>query len=349
MNKKVLGLIDATDHNEALIELTKYRCVAAVPFGARYRLIDFILSSMVSSGISNVAVFPNYNCRSLWNHLGSGKNWDLMRKRDGLFILSPDSMDMELEKMGSFHYFKNHLEYFENSSQKYVLIAKGNILANIDFNSLFDFHLESDADITQVVSQEGPIDMFFLSKALLVSILEDPELLQYGSFAYLLERNPNSYELATFFYDGFAHAIDSVLSYFHLNLELINLSFSEQLLTKRTIRTKEKDDPPTIYKKHAHVSRSLIANGCIIDGYVENSILFRGVNIQKEAVVKNCIIMPKGTIGQSTFIENVILDKKVQILDEVTMLGQENRPLIISKKQVIPFQGQENENTIYSI
>ena len=150
MKRKLLGVIDATTYHEDLEDLLTHRSLAALPFGGRYRIIDFVLSNMVNSGIRSVAIFPKLQYRSLMDHLGSGKNWDLNRKRDGLFFFPSPIIDNDGNKIGSFEHFAANLDFFYRSTQEYSIIANCYTVFNMDFRPILDSYIQADCDITEI-------------------------------------------------------------------------------------------------------------------------------------------------------------------------------------------------------
>ncbi|EKN62418.1 sugar phosphate nucleotidyltransferase [Schinkia azotoformans] len=338
MSNEMLGLIDATTSFGDLKELTMMRSSAAVPFGGRYRLIDFALSNMVNSGIQSVAIFPKYHYRSLMDHLGSGKDWDLNRKKDGLFFFPPPFNSQNDHLASVLHYIKYHKDYLYRSTQEYAVIAGSNTICNLDFNDVLNRHIETGADITEVCKNGEPLDMYILKKTLLLDILDahhdESRYSRYG-LCDVIEKFPQKLTCHSYEYDGYAVTINSITDYYRYSLELLQPEIMEHLFSpKRPIYTKVKDEPPTRYSKNAIVKNAQIANGCIIEGHIENSIIFRGVKVGKDAVIKNSIIMQKSQIGEGAVLEGVILDKDVTINDQVKMYGTAEAPVVIQKGSV---------------
>jgi glucose-1-phosphate adenylyltransferase len=330
MSKLMLGVIDATTYKKEMSDLTFNRSIAAVPFAGRYRLIDFVLSNMVNSGIESVAIFPKYQYRSLMDHLGSGKNWDLNRKRDGLFFFP--SPDLPIPQIGSFQHFQQHIDYFLRSTQKYALICNSYTVCNIDYEMILQRHIENKCDITQICHQGKSLDMFILETALLLELIAHQQQTGYQSLSDVVRDYTNPLTICDYEYSGYVAVIDSIESYFLHSLELLRPDIWKQLFLKsRPIYTKVKDEPPTRYMNGANVKNSMIANGCIIEGHVENSIIFRSVKIGKGTVIKNSIIMQKSQIGDQCQLNNVIIDKDVRISDGVHLFGTKEKPFVIRK------------------
>jgi glucose-1-phosphate adenylyltransferase len=335
MNKRLLGVIDATTYHEDLNELTNHRTLAAMPIGGRYRLIDFVLSNMVNSGIRSVAIFPKFRYRSLMDHLGSGKNWDLDRKRDGLFFFPSPSVDGGKHGIGSFNNFAANLDYFTRSSQEYALIANCNSVINMDFRPLLKWHINSGCDITEIVNDQGSLQMYLVKTSLLIELVEKRNENGYTCMRDVVRDINHSYRICHYHYSGYVSVIDSIDSYFKTSMNLLNSDTWEKLFLKDyPIFTKVKDEPPTRYLKGASVKNSMIANGCRIDGIVENSIISRGVIIGKGTVIKNSIIMQKSQIGENCVLDSVILDKDVKIESEKMLIGSPHSPYVIRKGSI---------------
>jgi glucose-1-phosphate adenylyltransferase len=335
MNKTMLGVIDATKYIDALHSLTINRCVAAIPFAGRYRLIDFVLSNMVNSGIESVAIFPKYQYRSLMDHLGSGKNWDLNRKRDGLFFFPSPDLNMPYDHIGSFEHFEQHIDYFLRSKQKYALICNSYTVCNIDYQMVLKRHIENECDITEVRHQGKSLEMFILETSLLLDLIINRNQTGYMSIIDVVRDHRHQLKICDYEYSGYVAVIDSIENYFAHSMELLNPMIWKQLFVKsRPIYTKVKDEPPTKYTSEAVVKNSMIANGCIIEGHVENSIIFRAVKVGKGTVIKNSIIMQKSQIGENSELDCVIIDKDVKVENDVTLCGTVQQPFVLRKGTV---------------
>lgn len=368
----IMGIVNNTKNESQLKELTANRYMAAVPFGGRYRMIDFVLSNMVNSGIHNVGILVQGKYRSLMDHLRSGKEWDLDRKRDGLFILPPAynncPLGMQKGDLGNFH---ANLEYLQKSRQKYVVISGANIVCNINYNHVLQAHQQNHADITMVYTEESQVDdfskstfihtadsgqvidleinpikqrsnkismeMYLLKRTLLIDIID--ECMAKGGYDFILDgiqKNLHRYKVYGYHHLGYVGRIHSVQRYYRHNMDLLNPSIWEEVFLKSgLIYTKVKDQAPVKYMEHAAVKNALVANGCVINGSVENSILFRGVRIHKDARLRNCIILQNCVIGEAAELENVILDKGVHVSGAKKLSGLNAYPMIIEKKSYI--------------
>ncbi|RIX54152.1 glucose-1-phosphate adenylyltransferase subunit GlgD [Paenibacillus nanensis] len=370
MKHNVLGVINLIHETDELEHLTQNRCLATVPFGARYRLIDFVLSSMVNSGISKVAVFAHTKYRSLMDHLGSGKHWDLQHRQGGLFILPPSSVDIQEMSRGDLYHFYQHRDYFQRSSWEYVVIARSHMVCNVDFDDVISRHQEQGADITivckrqdkqmpgkprkvkmeengritaiqdhygRLVSDVVSMEMYVMRKELLMELVEtslaqgQDHLVRHAIFSRLGQLNVYGY-----MYEGYLGVVNTLPSYYANSMSLLKPEVWKSLFYQPgPIYTKVKDEPPTRYASGSRVTNSLIANGCRIEGTVINSILFRGVHIEKGAIVKDSIIMQNGQVGESSFIYNSILDKDVQVENGRDIRGAGGTPFLVGKKKII--------------
>lgn len=370
--KDVMGIINLNEREDLLQGITRHRPVATVPFGGRYRIIDFVLSNMVNSGIRNIGILTQNKHRSLFDHLRSGKEWDLDRKRDGLFIFPPDNIQYPLEVYkGDLLYFYNNLNYINKSKQKYVLITGSNIICNIDYRPVFNFHKNMQADITliykevdsnindfynstmintidngRVIDMEvNPVNpksnklclnMYILEKSLLVDLIDTCVSRGHYDLVKGFIKNISMLNICAYPHNGYMARSNSLISYYKHNMDLLNPEIWQELFFKpERVYTKVKDESPAKYTKSSKVVNSLVANGCVIEGTVENSILFRGVKVRKGAYVKNCIIMQMSEIEQDVLVENIITDKEVVITAGKQLRGDKNFPVVIEKKIVV--------------
>ena len=370
--KDVMGIINDTVTEDSLKGITYHRSLAAIPTGGRYRLIDFVLSSMVNSGIRNIGVLTQDKYRSLMDHVKTGKEWDLVGKKDGLFILPPkyphNSMGMQ---NGDIHYFYNHIDYLLRSSQQYVVIAGNNLVCNINLKEAVEFHKKQEADITVVYSvinqnqenyrlttlqldqgnrvvdmavntmkqdsNKASMEIYIMKKTILLDLIDG--CAARGQCNLVMDgfiKNLDKYKIQGYEYKGYMAKIDSIQGYYRHNMDLLNRDVWSQLFFDNgLIYTKVKDEAPAKYLENCQVANTMVANGCIIEGTVENSILFRGVKVHKGAVIKNSIIMQKSEVMEGAFIENAILDKEVCITAGKKLKGEENYPIVIEKRAVI--------------
>lgn len=367
-----MGIINLNEGQDLLKELTKGRPLAAIPFGGRYRLVDFMLSNMVNSGMQNVGILVHDKYRALMDHLRSGKDWDLARKRDGLFILPPNQNPCSAGGCrGNIENFYNNLDYIESSRQEYMLIAGGHIVCNLNYRKVFKFHQDTGADITvlykeddleedvsqyaildcqpdgrivdigvisqKTTSRKVSMEMYIIKKNLLVELVKNCHTRGGWDFVKdILIKNVNKLKMFGFPYKGYIARIDSIKNYYRHNMELLKPEKWEELFFRSgLVYTKVKDEAPVKYKENARAFNTMVANGCIIEGRVENSILFRGVKVHKGAYIKDSIIMQKCEIAENAIIENVICDKNVCITKGKWLKGETNYPLVVEKGTII--------------
>ncbi|WP_274650413.1 glucose-1-phosphate adenylyltransferase subunit GlgD [Paenibacillus humicola] len=370
MNANVLGVINLIHESDELESLTASRCLATVPFGARYRLIDFALSSMVNSGITNVAVFAHTKYRSLMDHLGSGKDWDLHHRQSGLFVLPPVTGDISEVSRGDLFHFYQHRDYFTRSPFEYVVITRSHMVCNIDFGPAIAEHRASGADITVIckrqleppdgkarmveIGKDGRItaiqdhygrlrsdvvsmEMYVMRKDLLLELV-DTSLAQGQDHLvrHAIMSRIGRLDIRAYLFDGYLGVINTLAGYYRNSMELLRPDVWRSLFFEPgPIYTKVKDEPPARYAEGAMTSNSLIANGCVIEGTVVNSILFRGVQIGKGAVVRNSIVMQNGLVGEGSVLERAILDKDVTIEPGRELRGAVQSPFLAVKRKVI--------------
>lgn len=363
-----MGVILACNNEADLGELTRNRTVAAVPFAGRYRLIDFPLSGMVNSGIRTVGIATGHVYQSLLNHVGSGKPWDLARKREGLFVLPP-AQDVVLLGDCRVAVLAGIIRFLERSKEHYVVIADGNSVCNMRFDKIVEEHKAHNADITVVYQKvKSKVDgdvyadvdeqnivkdivyaqdrkkclnrmtgYYIFTKDLLINIIRNCVLHGKKHFVKdIIERNINRLKIYGYCFDGFMRAIKDIDSYFAVSMELFDFNKRKDIfISHDKIFTKSKDRIPTRYLKDACVSNSIIADGCVINGKVENSIIFRGVTVNKGAVIKNSIIMQDSIVSADANLGCCILDKNCVIREGKTLIGQTDFPLVVGKNRTI--------------
>lgn len=354
-----------------LRELVSKRSVGALPVGGRYRVIDFVLSNMVNSGIRNIGVIPRRNYHSMMDHLGSGKEWDLNRKNDGLFIIPPyDTEENTGSYRGMIDTLKGAGSYIRRTQQKYCLLSGTSTLYNQTYNDMYDYHISSGADITMLYSVEdgtnhrpdpyqdvrlktneegrvtemrfhGSTDgyekmgmgIYLIKKDLLLYLINDG--VSRGKINFIRDivmSNLGSLRVFGLEHKGYVGRLSSVASYYKLNMDFLNPLVQRELFGKiNHIYTKIKDEAPAKYQKGCAVKNSLLGSGCVIEGCVENSILFRGVTVARGATVRNSIIMQGSEIYSGASLTSVILDKMVTVRPNSVLAGSADYPIIIPK------------------
>ena len=365
----VLGIVFANMHDTTISDLTKRRTMGSVPFGARYRLIDFPLSNMVNSGITNVGVITKANYQSLLDHLGSGAEWDLSRKTGGLHLLPPYGHVNGGLYRGRLEALAGVEDYLAHGDTEYVVMTDSDVIINIDYKPIVDFHEKNGADITAVYAKntftkeqlktkvvlgvndaglvydvvirpetiEGEtnvsLNMYVMKRDFLLTIVKECASRNLYSFEVdILQHKLKDLKICGYKYNGYYEQVDSIKSYYSSNMALMDKKKRDLLFDRdNPIYTKVRDDAPAKYGLDARVTNSLVADGCIIEGIVENSVLFRGVKVGKGAIVKNCILMQDTVIGDKAEINYVITDKEVITGSYRTMNGTIDYPIYVAK------------------
>ena len=377
---QALGLVFSDIHEWDVGALTTNRTAAAIPFAGRYWLIDFVLSNMINSGIHKVGVITKSNYQSLMEHIGSGKDWDLSRKNGGIAILPPygEGVGPSIYR-GRFDALTRISNYIDNSPQEFVVMSDCDMICNINYKNVIDFHIKSGADITAVYN-EHYIDKESAAHSVLYNLSEDtsqpdriaevylsPWYVEGGTFKVsmntwvmrreyminmiqnavatgktrfdrdILLAEVNNIKIIGYEHKGYCAHINSINNYFIHNMEMLDNNKRNELFysTGRNIYTKVRDSEPARYGENANVRNSLIADGCIIDGTVENSVIFRGVKIGRNSVLKNCIVMQDGIIGGDCDLEWMIADKGVLITDGKRLIADKEYLMYITKNKRI--------------
>lgn len=365
----VLGIIYSNVYDDCLGDLTSVRTMGSVPFAGRYRLIDFVLSGMVNSGIGKVGISTKANYQSLMDHIGSGKAWDLSRKRGGLTLLPPFNLT------GSGGVYKNRLEalgsmlsYISDSGKDYIVLSDCNVVCNLDYEKIVDEHIKGGADITiaykrgiipklenmmsfdldgdnitnvtvgQASDTAGnySLNVIVISRVLLERLVHGAQGQGYDSFERdIIARNVKSLKIKGYKVDSYAKTIESLQSYYDISMGLLSGEYKQLFSSDLPVYTKVRDDMPAIYGVCAGAANSLVADGCIIKGTVENCILFRGVYVAEGAVVKNSIIMQDSYISAGAKVNCAILDKQVVIKPGRELSGAESYPIYIGKNIIV--------------
>ena len=377
---KAAGLIFSNIHDASIPELTKPRTMASIPFGGRYRLIDFALSNMVNSDITTVGLITHNNYQSLLDHIGTGKDWDLARRSGGIRILPPF---ITTGTRGGDKLYTTRLEaligvknFVENCSADHVIISDCNMICNIDFTESLNAHIANNADITIITKlvntnelkfpldkyirvveyndkneivdyvaydkQQGELhintNMMIVRREYLIDLIDEAEARGYDSFSRdIIIRNLGKHRFFAFEYDGYFNYIDSMQKYFFCNMKMLDSSKRKLVfhVKNRPIYTKVRNSAPTRYTESAKVTNSIIADGCVIEGVVENSILFRGVKVGKGTVIKNSILLQNTYAGDDVYLNCVVTDKDVTIKNGKMLSGHETLPFYIGKGTTI--------------
>ncbi|MCI8600351.1 MAG: glucose-1-phosphate adenylyltransferase subunit GlgD [Oscillospiraceae bacterium] len=371
MITKTMCILFSESYSAASNELAEGRTLATVPFGGRYRLIDFALSSLVKAQVANIGVVTKDNYGSLVDHLGSGRDWDLARRKGGLKILTPfvkpeNAISRNRSKIDA---LLSCRMYLEENNEEYVILADTNVVMNIDFRAMVEYHAEKGADITlvyqnindpayngmvvdcdrnsQVIdayysaseaseSKSALLKVFIFNKSLLLSLLDRAYTFGWTDFDRdFITKNIAKLNIFGYEHKGYAAVINTITDYYTASMELIgSADIRNELFNSDTpLLTRVKNSPPTIYGFGGKVHNSLIADGCVIDGEVNNCIIFRDVEIKKGAVLNNCIIIQGSVIEPGAQLNCVIADKNVVVEAEHTLSGYPTYPFVISKGQ----------------
>lgn len=360
-----MGILFAYAHEERVRTLTENRVMASIPFGGRYRLVDFILSNMVNSGINQVGIITEENYLSLMDHLGSGKAWDLSRKNEGLMLLPPFGTT-KTRQNGKVEALSSIKRFFKTSSQEYVLLGDCDVIANMDFTDVFDFHDQTNADITvlykrgtspdteknviftvdpkgsvrEVLIKRGSdaecnfsLGVYLMKKELLTELVDDCMSRNLYDFDRdILQRCLPDLSVSAYEFKDVMYQITAFDAYFSANMALFDPKVRDQLFNPlRPIYTKVRDDRSTKYGLDSVVSNSIVADGCEIDGEVENCVLFRGVKVKKGAKIKNCVIMQDGVVSENCKLDYVVADKNVVFTEDKTLMGYHTYPVFVMK------------------
>jgi len=367
VNLNAMGIVFSNMHDSAIPELTGHRTMASVPFASRYRLIDFVLSGMTLAGVQNVGVIVKKNYQSLLDHLGSGREWDLARKRGGLTIFPPsgESGYNYHGRIGALH---GILPYIEDAKEKYVILADCDVVCDLDYAALIEHHIESGADVTIAYTKEKMTPALAknnVSLALAPSgrvrelLINDPQTgkrnLSMGIMVLgreqlidivrtgaakgmvkfeqdVLAKSLETMKVYGFEYAGYRSRIADMSSYFEANMQLLYLENLNRLFPEaRPVYTKVRDEAPVRYGLDCKVKNCIVADGCIVEGEIENCVLFRGVHVGKGAVVKNCILMQNTKVASGVRMDYVITDKDVSISEGQYLGGTKNFQVFVKK------------------
>ena len=368
------GLIFANIHDQSIPELTRVRSMASVPFGCRYRLIDFTLSNLVNSGVNHIGLITHHNYQSLLDHIGTGKDWDLARRSGGIKLIPPNVAGYDSAAAAKTTHRLEALlgarDFIAHCSEDVFVLSDCDIICNIDLSKVIEAHAASKADITFVTKrvdaagmhlaeqvtiidadeqgnvtgvaqskpQEGLINLYtnimVVSRDYLTAVLANATAHGHRSFIKdVILPSLGTAAFRTYEYDGWYAYVGSLEGYFSSSMDMLTQEAREGLFAvkNRPVLTKVRNSAPTKYKEGADVKNSFIADGCVIEGTVENSILFRGVKIGRGTVVKNCILMQDTFTGDNVTLKCVITDKDVTIRDGRNLSGHETMPFFVGK------------------
>ena len=368
-NANALGVIFANSYDNLVPELVAERTMASIPFAGRYRMIDFVLSNMANAGVDNVSVIVRKNYHSLMDHLGAGREWDLTRKRGGLNIVPPFAERSIKLYSGRVDALASVLNWLRDQKERYVILSDSNIAMNFDFNKLIEAHVKSGADVTMVYNrgeipdgartdnyridngrgaellsndyrpgvQNLSMNLYIIERESLIQLVRDASVRGLVYFERdILARNLSLLNVQAYEFDGYVARISDMKSYFDENMRLLQAGNVDKLFNEgNPIYTKIRDDNPTRYLEGSKVKNSLLADGCVVEGTVENSVLFRGCQIKKGAVVRNCVLMQDTVVEENSSVEYVVTDKNVHITADKKLIGTDSFPVFVAKRHTV--------------
>ncbi|MCR5202084.1 MAG: glucose-1-phosphate adenylyltransferase subunit GlgD [Lachnospiraceae bacterium] len=366
---KAIGIVLAGGNSNRMRELSNKRAIAAMPIAGSFRGVDFVLSNMSNSHVQKVAVFTQYNAKSLNEHLNSSKWWDFGRKQGGLFLFTPTTTPQNSYwYRGTADAIAQNLDYLKNSHEPYVIIASGDGIYKLNYNKVLEYHISKKADITVVVSklderddpsrfgivnvdsddritefEEKPIGansqlvstgIYVIRRRLLIELIEKSmQEEKYDFVKDILIRYRSIKKIYAYKMDSYWSNISSVESYYRTNMDFLNPEIRDYFFRQYPdVYSKVYDLPPAKYNAGAEVKNSLVSSGCIINGKVENSILFKDVFVGKDCTIKNSIILNDVYIGDNTHIENCIVESRDTIRANMNYVGKEDDIKIVIEK-----------------
>ena len=376
-NADALGIIFPNSYDTLVPELVSERLMASIPFAGRYRMVDFILSSMVNCGIDNISIIVRKNYHSLMDHLGSGRPWDLVRKDGGLNIVPPYAEKTVKIFSGRVDALASVLDFLKDQKEEYVVMSDPNIAANFDFKAMLQAHIDSGADVTVVYAEDEipagmmkpdtvnkelyytldldgtrvkkiginsdqtgiqnlSMNIYVISRTLLIDLIKEAYVQGYAHFGRdVLSRQLDELNVQAYRFDGYKARISDMKSYFDENMKLLVDENLDGLFSGNPIYTKVRDDNPTRYINGAKVKNIMAADGCVIEGEVENCVLFKGVKIGKGAKVKNCGLMQDTVVEENASLEYIITDKNVTVTKGKELKGTDSFPVYVAKLEVV--------------
>ena len=376
---KVAGIVFSNLNENKNFCLTADRTLAALPFACRYRLVDFPLSNMVNAGISNISVITNYNYRSLLDHIGSGKDWDLARRRGGITLFSPFQSASPTQQVGV---YKTHLEALQSIRQtieamkeELIVMADCEYVFNPDLSAFLSRHRESGCDMTLLATKERPLstesanrlflkgdkrgrltgasiakgaprgypylftDAFIVNRPFLLALLKEAEKRGYSSLSRdVIVAGGAGYDIRIELYEGAVVSVGNFNDYFNESIRLTGDPLAREALfgnPRRPILTRIHNSSPVLYRGESCVGESMIADDCVIEGRVENSVLFRGVKVGRGSIVKNCVLFENTYVGEGCTLHCLVSDKSVMIGDGRHLSGHSTMPMYIPKDRKV--------------
>ncbi len=366
------GIIFSYEKRNDLRELGEIRAASSIPFGGRYRAVDFALSNLVNAGVTDVGIVLHGPYQSLLDHLGTGKDWDLSRKRGGLKVLP--LFDYK-KKWGGKSAFRGKMEalaavrsYLDTIRQEYVVLMEGDLVVNLPLADIYESHIRSGADITVVCGNDSfqtengtyfefapdgrvtdvlyhlhtprgyrGLEVYVLSTQLLKDLVDDcASHDQYSWRRDVLLARKEPLNLRSYVWSGFAAQIRSVQEYYDRSMQMLEPAIREDLFSPaRPIRAKGADKSSAYIGPDGRCLNSMVSDGCCIEGEVENSILFPGVVVEAGAKVRNCVLFKDTAVRRGAELAYIIADKDVEVLPDRTLMGHSSYPIVLAKGSVI--------------
>ncbi len=369
---KILGIVNIDDNTVNVSGLMDYRPLPAITFLGRYRLIDIVLSNMTNSGLSHIQVYIKNKPRSLIEHLGNGSHFNINSKKGKLHLLHGEERILSEVYNHDVTMFMQNMQFIEESRQEYVVVAPSYILYTLDYNDVLEYHKEKEADITIVYknietctadcigcdtltlddnktitefaknrgkfkNRNISLECYVMKRTLFIEIVKKAaKTSSLYSLKDILAECVDEYVIKGFSYQGQIAFVNTLDAYYEANMRLTDVKSSREFFRKDwPIHTKTNDSAPTLYTKNASVVGSSIANGCFIDGTVENSVIGRGVTIEKGAVVKNSVIAPGCYIGKDVNLDYAVVDKKAKIREVKDLVGTKQNLIYVKRRDCI--------------
>ena len=368
----LMGIIFANIYDSSLGELTNKRTMASLPYGGRYRQIDFTLSNMAACGIRHIGIISRYNYQSLMNHVGSGEEWDLELQEGGLEFLTPYASGRTSSYKGKLDVLNSAMDFLSFGDEEYVVLADPSLLYNMNLNKVVEAHIASGKDITVVtkagvangskrldmaltldgdkitdmaVDYEAPegylasMGLFVIAKDLLIKNVQEAvarNLYRFERDFVLRQYQAGNLSVNVYQYDGTVLFTESTEEYYKANLALIDPDIRQSLFRgAHPIYTKVRDQVPSYYGEECNLENCILADGCMLEGTTRNSVLFRHVNVGKGAVIEDSVIMNDTVVGENCYLKCVILDKDVVVSPGTQLVGTPSNPIILKRGETV--------------
>lgn len=366
------GIVNYEGTNVYVKGMQDYRPVSAFSFLGRYRLIDFPISNLSNSGVNHIKVFVKENPRSLIEHLGTGRHYNINSKRGKLHILPAKNMDENDFYSNDINSYMYNMQAVEQVNSPYVILVPSHMVYRQDFSSLLDTHVESGADITilyqnvdnakesfincdtlELNKQKGvlaigknrgnaksraiSLETYIMSKELFMELVcKAANISSLYWFRDIVNDECAELDIRGVAHRGFVACINDFMSYFQANMNLLDYDRAMDLFTEEwPIYTRTNDSCPTQYAENVNIASSMVSNGCVVEGDIQNSVIGRGVVVKKGAIIKNSVILPGAFIGEDVHIENVVVDKQARIIRKKELMGLPDHPLYVKRNDKI--------------